>query len=96
MESNRPVHHGITEFALWGLVQTQGEAILAGRRVKVLSASASMDKGEGWYNVQVKDVEIGDTRWIYATTETYKQIVARRRRARQAARREKKKRAWIN
>lgn len=79
MESNRTVHYGISDFALWALNETKGQAILAGRHCTVLSVNRNPDKPEGWFFVKVRDTEIGDERLIEATTASMHEIARQRR-----------------
>jgi hypothetical protein len=71
--TERSIHRGISDFALWSLVKTQGSAILAGRSVTLLEAKPSMVQREGWFNVKVRDNETAAESWMDVTTMEYEQ-----------------------
>lgn len=90
--TDRPIHRGISDFALWVLASTQGTAILAGRNVKVLEAKPSMVQREGWFNVKVQDVATSEEYWMDVTTsehEQYSRDMALRRMRHRAERRKR-------
>ena len=94
--ATRPIHRGISDFALWTLKQTKGTAILAGRRVQVLDVKPCMTKGEGWYNVQVCGENSTNVCWMDVTTAEYEQRRQHIRATQEQHRRDRKRRrnAW--
>lgn len=73
MTTKRPIHRGISEFALWALKESRGRAILAGCHVEVLDVRPDRTKGDGWYNVQVGGVDSTSVYWMDVTTAEYEQ-----------------------
>lgn len=92
MTTTRPIHRGISDFALWALVKSQGSAILAGRSVTLLEAKASMTHGEGRFNVKVRDNETAAESWMDVTTADHEEQQRQIRNTQDRHRRERKKR----
>lgn len=71
--NKRPIHRGISNFALWALVQSRSPVTLAGRKVIIHEAKPSLSQGEGWYNALVSDEHSTSTYYMDVTTSEYEE-----------------------
>ena len=92
MKQKRPIHRGISDFALWALVQSNGTAILADRKVVLFKATPVPSKGPGYFEVLVSDVGTVPTYVIDVTTMEHEEQRQAITRAQTRRRQEKKRR----
>jgi hypothetical protein len=69
----RPIHRGISDFALWALVNSRGSAILAGCKVTLHTARPHPHKPAGYFEVQVSGEGSTSVYWMDVTTSEFEQ-----------------------